>query len=306
MGADIATFVLLMALGAVLSAWAHAAESRRGLSIALYVAFGGAAVLIALAGVAIMGSPRGALGVSTAVGWVLVASALGIALPLLPPVRKLLSLVTPLDPHSITDAAGLSVVLAFVISNLGAAPLVTSAGSVSPAVLVMQDATFVVLAFIAVGTFMTRDLRCAVQRLGLVVPTRRQVLIALGLVLVAFAISIAAALGMRVLQPGLSKQISSTMQTLIGNFQSLGGALILGISAGIGEEILFRGALQPRYGVVLTSLFFAAVHVQYGFSLDVLAVFLMGIVLGLERKRFNTTSSIITHVVYDVLAVLAG
>jgi len=39
--------------------------------------------------------------------------------------------------------------------------------------------------------------------------------------------------------------------------------LLLGLSAGIGEEITLRGALQPKLGLALTSLLFAALHVQY-------------------------------------------
>jgi len=307
-GATVATFVLLLAVGTGLAAWAHYARQNRFLAIALYVVFGGMSVLIGLAGIAAVRNPSGLFGNHTGVGYTLIAVALGIGLPLLPPVRSLLALVTPLDPHSITDAAGLSAILAFVISNLGAGLVASDLafGPVSSATIVIQDATFVLLAFVAVGTFMTRDFRGAVQRLGLAVPTRRQVVTALGLVLVAFSISIVAAVLMHYLQPGLEKQITERMKTLTGSFASLRGAIVLGTSAGIGEEILFRGALQPRYGVLLTSLLFAIVHVQYGFSLDVLAVFLVGIVLGIERERLNTTSSIITHVVYDVLAVLLG
>jgi len=40
------------------------------------------------------------------------------------------------------------------------------------------------------------------------------------------------------------------------------GMVVLSLSAGIGEEITIRGALQPKLGLVLTSLFFAALHVQ--------------------------------------------
>lgn len=311
MGLAVATLVLAVAFGTALSAWAHYARQYRGLAIALYVAFGGLAVLLGLIGLEIVARAPlnlNGLSISRGTGYTLIAVALGLGLPLLPPVRYLLSQVTPLDRSSITDAAGLSVILAFVLANLGAGLVAGNAafGSVSEGSIVIQDAMFVVLAFIAVGTFMTRSFRCSVERLGLVRPTGRQFLTALGLVVVAFSISILAALLMHFLQPGLEQEITQRMKTLTGSFQSIRGAIVLGTSAGIGEEILFRGALQPRYGVVLTSLLFAMVHVQYGFSLDVLAVFLVGIVLGIERKRLNTTSSVITHAVYDILALLLG
>jgi len=40
-------------------------------------------------------------------------------------------------------------------------------------------------------------------------------------------------------------------------------ALLLGLSAGVGEEISVRGALQPRLGLFMSSLLFASLHVQY-------------------------------------------
>ena len=37
-------------------------------------------------------------------------------------------------------------------------------------------------------------------------------------------------------------------------------ALLLALASGLGEELLFRGALQPRVGLVLASLLFACAH----------------------------------------------
>jgi membrane protease YdiL (CAAX protease family) len=88
------------------------------------------------------------------------------------------------------------------------------------------------------------------------------------------------------------------------NLSSFSGALMLGISAGLGEEILFRGAIQPRYGLVFTSIVFALLHVQYGFSFTILSIFGVSLILGYLRQRINTSASIITHIVYDVIAVL--
>jgi hypothetical protein len=64
--------------------------------------------------------------------------------------------------------------------------------------------------------------------------------------------------------------------------------------------------VQPRYGLVLTSGLFALLHNQYGISFVLLGVFLMGVVLGLERKYFGTTAAIITHAIFNTIAVLAG
>jgi membrane protease YdiL (CAAX protease family) len=71
--------------------------------------------------------------------------------------------------------------------------------------------------------------------------------------------------------------------------------------AGVAEELVFRGYLQPRYGIAMTSVAFAALHFQYGFSLIMLFVFAGSLLLGLLRKRTNTTSSALAHVTYNLL-----
>jgi len=78
--------------------------------------------------------------------------------------------------------------------------------------------------------------------------------------------------------------------------------LIFGLTAGVGEEITMRGALQPRLGIVLTALFFASLHVQYSWF-GIMLVMGLGIVLGLIRARTSTTVAMLVHAVYDMLAV---
>lgn len=79
--------------------------------------------------------------------------------------------------------------------------------------------------------------------------------------------------------------------------------LLLSLSAGIGEEITIRGALQPRVGIVAAALLFAAMHIQYSW-LGIAFIFVFGTTLGLIRSRTNTTASILVHVLYDMAALL--
>jgi membrane protease YdiL (CAAX protease family) len=83
----------------------------------------------------------------------------------------------------------------------------------------------------------------------------------------------------------------------------VGAAIVLGLCAGIGEEVLVRGALQPRVGLVAASLLFACAHVQYTWF-GILTVGLLGVALGILRARTNTTVAIVVHSLYDVLAAL--
>jgi hypothetical protein len=50
-----------------------------------------------------------------------------------------------------------------------------------------------------------------------------------------------------------------------------------------------------------TALVFAAVHSQYGLSLDAAAVFVLALGLGLLRRLTNTTTSTVCHVAYNTL-----
>ena len=104
------------------------------------------------------------------------------------------------------------------------------------------------------------------------------------------------------LTPGLAHKVDVTNQHLMGGLGDPAGIATVALAAGICEEALFRGALQPRMGILWTSLVFALIHSQYGLSFDTLAVLVLGSGLGLLRRFLNTTSSTITHVTYNVLA----
>ena len=80
--------------------------------------------------------------------------------------------------------------------------------------------------------------------------------------------------------------------------------LMLGISAGIGEEITMRGALQPRLGLFWTSLLFALLHVQYSWF-GIAVIFSIGLLLGVIRNRTNATVAMAIHALYDIVAVLS-
>jgi membrane protease YdiL (CAAX protease family) len=92
---------------------------------------------------------------------------------------------------------------------------------------------------------------------------------------------------------------------LIAGGLGLGGSILLGVSAGIGEELAVRGALQPRLGLWLTSLLFASLHVHYSwFGMATIAV--LGLLLGVIRNRTSTSVAILVHSLYDIAAAIAA
>jgi uncharacterized protein len=240
-------------------------------------------------------------------------SLLGIVL-LLRPVRRLFARLVPLDPGRAVHAVALSyaalvgvnllVTLAVGLNNLADAfESSTSAGMSSniAALVWVQDIVMLFMALVGVGWLSRRTLRLATARLGIVAPAWSQAAIGLGAGLamvpaVLLLERLAAQVGLQA-NPDVERL---TEQMLGPMLSSLPGVLTLGLAAALGEESVFRGALQPRFGLILTALLFALLHSNYGITLSTLFVFGVGIVLGLLRLRYNTTVSMLAHAIYNI------
>jgi membrane protease YdiL (CAAX protease family) len=86
---------------------------------------------------------------------------------------------------------------------------------------------------------------------------------------------------------------------------TLVGSLVLGAAAGIGEEWLFRGILQPMVGLAASSLLFGAAHIG-GLRMLPFGVWAtgMGMAMGtLAMLTGGLTAPMVAHGVYDMLAL---
>jgi len=85
--------------------------------------------------------------------------------------------------------------------------------------------------------------------------------------------------------------------------------LWIGLAAGIGEELLFRGALQPIVGVWWASLIFTLAHFRTGqfHSMNwqkliyATSVFIAGLFLGYVFSEIGLIAAIVTHATVDVV-----
>jgi membrane protease YdiL (CAAX protease family) len=103
---------------------------------------------------------------------------------------------------------------------------------------------------------------------------------------------------------GWPKTDAETFSKLIAFATNPLGALLVGIVAGVGEELAVRGVLQPRLGILISNVFFTALHaLQYGWD-ALLVVFAVGIAMGVLRKRTSTTTSAIAHGTYDFILLM--
>ena len=253
------------------------------------------------------------LGRMEPLGIALWAPALAAPLLLLPPVRRLLARLIPIDPRSSVHAVAISYVMLIVINltltlsvGLGTLADISEASPTETGSLIfslwVQQLIFAVWALVGVGWLTRRRWLQSLQRLAIVYPRPVEVAVGIGAAIVLVPVILgseylAAQYGM-----GVSEDVERLSNALIGPLAgSIPGILTLGLAAGIGEETLFRGALQPRFGLIFTSLLFAVVHSQYGFTFATLAVFVVGLILGLLRQRFNTTTCAITHAAYNII-----
>lgn len=84
--------------------------------------------------------------------------------------------------------------------------------------------------------------------------------------------------------------------------------ILLSFAAGIGEELLFRAALQPVLGMVLTSLIFVAAHVRaYQMKAptrttltQAISLFASSIFLGVIFQYIGLIAAILVHVLIDI------
>jgi membrane protease YdiL (CAAX protease family) len=81
--------------------------------------------------------------------------------------------------------------------------------------------------------------------------------------------------------------------------------ILAALSAGVVEEAFFRGFLQPRIGLWLSSAFFVLGHLSYGQPLLLVGIAVLSILYGtLVRWRQNIWPAIAAHILFDGVQLL--
>ena len=227
------------------------------------------------------------------------AGALGL-LYLWPPTQRAVARALPMRPGS--PVGYLTVVFGLLLIAQQVGAQVTSQPPLTYTDLLAQDIPFLILAFAGVGLFIRRSPREAIQRLGLTRPRAAWWWLAsLAGIAVFLAVAWVIESIANVVAPEQQKQVTDVTTVLFSHFNNPAAILFLGLLAGIVEEILFRGALLPRLGVIVTAILFAALHTQYAVSFATLEVFVLGLGLGWLRKYSDSTlTCIVTHAGYDI------
>jgi membrane protease YdiL (CAAX protease family) len=237
-------------------------------------------------------------------GLLLLAASLVVLL--VPPLGARFLGVLGLDPASPVHRV---IAVAFVLTVFDAVALFLDLAESGPVELpfypsdpLVSLVTDLSLALAGVGFGLSRGGRETLARLGIRPLTRRQVLAAILVTLVFHVIVGVMEYLESVLLPSMHALEDRFGYEFIG-LPAWVGAVLTSISAGVGEEVLFRGALQPRLGVVLTAVLFGALHVQYQVP-GMIVIVIIGVGLGIVKERTSTTFTALVHVLYDIGAFL--
>ena len=171
-----------------------------------------------------------------------------------------------------------------------------------------QTLGYIFACLLGLGLFIRRSPKVIMERLGIGKISRNtflQLLLITGIILVASIILEHIAL---LLTP---PNVIEVLRSFVGSMnktpdwtQLLINGTVISLSAGIGEELVFRGLLQPRFGWIGSNLLFTLMHIYYGPTALLLVLFIIGLGFGWVRKKWNTTASIIVHVLYDFCMIV--
>ncbi|MDQ0418374.1 membrane protease YdiL (CAAX protease family) [Croceifilum oryzae] len=241
---------------------------------------------------------------------VILASILGLSL-LIPAVRKGLAKMIPINPNSHVHTFALLTSVFIPTTLFQSLIMPTSLAEVQQENITLvstlssiwaQNILCAVLAVMGVGYLTRRNWQQTRERLGLYRLTFKQFLgaiaVAVLFVLLQWGLTIVFT------QLGLSEEqeVLKVNEALMAPlFNSAIGIISIGLAAALGEELVFRGALQPRFGIILTSILFALTHANYGLSIGTIVVLVLGFGMGYFRKRYSTTYTMVIHAAYNIL-----
>ncbi len=239
----------------------------------------------------------------------LAAGAVVSLLVLLPPLRRAVARVIPIRPESAVNAVALGLLAllwgqSIGLSGMGPEGFLELNGPLPVGQVLIEEVPLVLMGLFGAGFLFRRSAPETWQRLGLSGLTWRQVALIVagvaGLIGLQVAIS---TIGGR-LSPQAFGELDQATVALYAGINTPLLAVAVALVSGTAEEVLFRGALQPRLGLLLTALTFGILHLQYGATWALLNIGAVGLVLGLYRQRLNTTSCILVHGLYNLVIFL--
>jgi len=156
------------------------------------------------------------------------------------------------------------------------------------------------LSLLGVGLFTRRSWSEVLHRLGLTPPSWEEigmgVVAAIGLFMLQLMLALAwmAVVGMETFE-----EQTEASGALAESVTTIWLALGIATTAAIGEEIAFRGALQPIIGLWWTAGIFTVLHMQYTLTPAAGIIFIVAVAFGYMRRHYSLYTAIIAHFLYN-------
>lgn len=167
--------------------------------------------------------------------------------------------------------------------------------------LLAVQAGLVAVGLLGTGLFTRRDLPEVAHRLRLARIDRSGVISAAAIGIGAAA---AGVVGAAAVHGGARRRAGlRAAELLLGGHFPLAAALVLAIAGAVGEEVVLRGALRPRFGNLTPSALFCAAHLAVVRVPTVVGLFAFGMILGRLWQRRGLAGCVIAHAA--ALATLA-
>lgn len=171
--------------------------------------------------------------------------------------------------------------------------------------LVYNFIPMLVIPLIGVGAFTRRSWSAIAERLGFGHLTLESVAVgAVSAVVLIFVQIFMAGIWLALAGQETFENQSEASQAISESINTIWLALGVAFTAAVGEEIAFRGALQPIFGLRWTAVIFTVIHMQYTFTPAALIIFVVALGFGWLRQRYNLYAAIVAHFVYNFLPLL--
>lgn len=107
----------------------------------------------------------------------------------------------------------------------------------------------------------------------------------------------------------MKKELEKYLSLFSVQSLSWGVILFVSLSAGIGEELFFRGVLQPFLGILITSVLFVAIHgyinpKNWRISIYGLYMTLAIVLVGFLSERIGLFSAMAAHATIDIVLLV--
>jgi hypothetical protein len=166
----------------------------------------------------------------------------------------------------------------------------------------------ILLSICGCGIFVGRKPREVFARLGFRKPTLSQVGIGIGIIVFSFAYDLVWSLYTHNTSGDLGAKLSNYNSGTFGVIGGLAPSVVLAFAtafcAGMGEETLIRGALQPVFGILPAAILHGVLHGQFAHApIFILQVAGWSTCMGIVKRYTNTTTTIIGHAGFNLVTV---